>query len=62
MVKACSTPLMMQRNSASCIWSSVCRRNGFAVLDCQQQTPHMERFGAYEIDEASYARLLTAPC
>ena len=32
--------------------------NGFAVLDCQQQTPHMERFGAYEIDEKSYQRLL----
>jgi leucyl/phenylalanyl-tRNA--protein transferase len=32
--------------------------NGFAVLDCQQQTPHMERFGAYEIDEDAYAELL----
>ena len=34
------------------------RANGFTVLDCQQQTPHMQRFGAYEIDEGSYARLL----
>ncbi len=32
--------------------------NGFAVLDCQQQTAHMERFGAYEVDEADYARLM----
>jgi len=32
--------------------------NGFAVLDCQQQTPHMERFGAYEIDEKDYQALL----
>ena len=32
--------------------------NGFAVLDCQQQTPHMERFGAYEVDEEVYAHLL----
>jgi leucyl/phenylalanyl-tRNA--protein transferase len=31
---------------------------GFAVLDCQQQTPHMQRFGAYEVDETVYARLL----
>jgi leucyl/phenylalanyl-tRNA--protein transferase len=38
---------------------------GFAVLDCQQQTPHMERFGAYEIDEADYMELLAEhqdPC
>lgn len=34
------------------------RANGFAVLDCQQQTAHMERFGAYEVDEREYARLL----
>ena len=32
--------------------------NGFALLDCQQQTPHMERFGAYEIDEETYMELL----
>jgi leucyl/phenylalanyl-tRNA--protein transferase len=34
--------------------------NNFALLDCQQQTPHMERFGAYTIDEAAYAELLMA--
>lgn len=31
---------------------------GFQLLDCQQQTPHMARFGAYEIDDAAYAQLL----
>lgn len=34
------------------------QRSGFAVLDCQQQTPHMERFGAYEVDDGDYAELL----
>ena len=29
--------------------------NGFTLLDCQQQTPHMARFGAYEIEDAQYA-------
>jgi leucyl/phenylalanyl-tRNA---protein transferase len=41
------------------------RAQGFTVLDCQQQSPHMERFGAYEIDDAEYASLLErcqAPC
>ena len=32
--------------------------NGFALLDCQQQTPHMERFGAYVVDEPTYGELL----
>lgn len=36
------------------------RARGFTLLDCQQQTPHMERFGAYEVDGADYARLLAA--
>jgi leucyl/phenylalanyl-tRNA---protein transferase len=39
--------------------------NGFAVLDCQQQTPHMQRFGAYEIDDDAYQQLLNehhSPC
>ncbi len=30
----------------------------FALLDCQQQTPHMARFGAREIPDADYAALL----
>jgi leucyl/phenylalanyl-tRNA--protein transferase len=34
--------------------------HGFAALDCQQQTPHMERFGAYIIDDADYAALMAA--
>ncbi len=37
----------------------ILRQRGFAVLDCQQQSPHMQRFGAYEIADADYARLLT---
>jgi len=31
---------------------------GFSVLDCQQQSPHMARFGAYEISDATFADLL----
>jgi leucyl/phenylalanyl-tRNA---protein transferase len=41
------------------------RRNGFSVLDCQQQTPHMARFGAREIEDEVYRNLLLAaqdPC
>ncbi len=41
------------------------RERGFALLDCQQQTPHMARFGAYEISDKVYAGLLDAcrePC
>ncbi len=34
------------------------QQRGFKLLDCQQQTPHMGRFGAYEIPDAEYARLL----
>lgn len=36
------------------------RERGFAMLDCQQQTPHMERFGAYEVQDRVYARMLAA--
>ena len=32
--------------------------HGFRLLDCQQQTPHMGRFGAHEIQDAAYAALL----
>jgi leucyl/phenylalanyl-tRNA--protein transferase len=32
---------------------------GFTLLDCQQQTPHMQRFGAYEVSERDYAQLLS---
>ena len=31
---------------------------GFRLLDCQQQSPHMQRFGAYEISDRAYAGLL----
>jgi leucyl/phenylalanyl-tRNA--protein transferase len=36
----------------------ILRACGFVLLDCQQQTPHMERFGAYEVDDARYRALL----
>ena len=36
----------------------ILRARGFALLDCQQQTPHMKRFGAFEISDADYAGLL----
>ncbi len=32
---------------------------GFTLLDCQQQTPHMQRFGAFEVGERDYAALLS---
>ncbi|MHC5067309.1 MAG: leucyl/phenylalanyl-tRNA--protein transferase [Planctomycetota bacterium] len=31
---------------------------GFTVLDCQQHSAHMARFGAYEISDAAYAEVL----
>lgn len=34
------------------------RAGGFLLIDCQQQTPHMARFGAREIPDAAYAGLL----
>jgi leucyl/phenylalanyl-tRNA--protein transferase len=33
---------------------------GYSLLDCQQQSPHMARFGAVEISDAAFARLLAA--
>ncbi|HAT09700.1 MAG TPA: leucyl/phenylalanyl-tRNA--protein transferase, partial [Planctomycetes bacterium] len=39
---------------------SLLRQAGFRLLDCQQQTPHMERFGAYEVSDREYARLFNA--
>jgi leucyl/phenylalanyl-tRNA--protein transferase len=58
----CGESMFHQAPDASklCVMALVARlqANGFAVLDCQQQTPHMERFGAYEIDEKTYQRLL----
>jgi leucyl/phenylalanyl-tRNA--protein transferase len=43
-----------------CVMHLVARlqARGFTVLDCQQQTPHMQRFGAFEIGERDYAALL----
>ena len=32
--------------------------SGFSILDCQQQTPHMQRFGATEIGDAAYEKML----
>lgn len=34
------------------------RERGFVLLDCQQQTPHMARFGAYEIEDDAYRAIL----
>lgn len=34
------------------------QKAGFRLLDCQQQTPHMQRFGAREISDEHYAQLL----
>lgn len=48
--------------SKACVVELVARlqARGFGLLDCQQQTPHMERFGAHEITDREFARLLTA--
>jgi leucyl/phenylalanyl-tRNA--protein transferase len=34
------------------------RERGFNLLDCQQQSPHMERFGSREVSDEEYAKLL----
>ena len=34
--------------------------SGFQLLDCQQQTGHMERFGAREISDDDYASMLAS--
>jgi len=34
------------------------RGQGYALFDCQQNTPHMRRFGAVEIPRAEFARRL----
>jgi leucyl/phenylalanyl-tRNA---protein transferase len=31
---------------------------GYSLIDCQQQTPHMQRFGAYEVSDEEYAKML----
>ncbi|MEK7413772.1 MAG: leucyl/phenylalanyl-tRNA--protein transferase [Planctomycetota bacterium] len=35
------------------------RQRGFRMLDCQQQSEHMRRFGAYEISDRVYAKMLS---
>ncbi len=58
----CGESMFHRANDASkaCVVELVAllRAKGFVLLDCQQQTPHMERFGAYEISDRAYARLL----
>jgi leucyl/phenylalanyl-tRNA---protein transferase len=34
------------------------KARGFELFDAQIQNPHLERFGAYEVSEREYARLL----
>ena len=34
------------------------RARGFALFDAQIQNPHLERFGAYEVNAREYAKLL----
>lgn len=36
------------------------QQGGFRMLDCQQQTPHMERFGCRIVADAEYALMLEA--
>lgn len=46
--------------SKACIWhlTQQLQRGGFVLLDCQQQSPHMSRFGAYEIPDQEFQCLL----
>ena len=46
--------------SKACVVALVARlrERGFAFLDCQQQSAHMQRFGAYEISDRTYAGML----
>ena len=37
---------------------SLLRQANFGLLDCQQQTPHMERLGAFEVADEAYADAL----
>ena len=38
--------------------AGILRAGGFQLIDCQQQTPHMQRFGAHEIADGAFAALL----
>lgn len=46
--------------SKICVWKLMqcLQAAGFYGLDCQQQSDHMARFGAYEIDDREYQELL----
>jgi leucyl/phenylalanyl-tRNA---protein transferase len=48
--------------SKACVVHLVARlqERGFRMIDCQQQTPHMQRFGAYEVSDRVYVRMLAA--
>ncbi len=45
---------------ALCWLVAAMRAGGFALLDCQFMTPHLESLGAIEITQAHYVRLLKA--
>jgi leucyl/phenylalanyl-tRNA--protein transferase len=34
------------------------RQRGYRIFDAQLMNPHLARFGAYQIDDADYSRLL----
>jgi leucyl/phenylalanyl-tRNA--protein transferase len=42
------------------------RSQGFVLFDVQMMNPHLERFGAFEISDRDYKKLLTTalqrPC
>jgi len=58
----CGESMFHRANDAAkiCVVHLVDRlqRNGFTLLDCQQQTPHMARFGAHEISDRTYEGLV----
>lgn len=58
----CGESMFHRATDASkiCVWELLqhLQKRGFLALDCQQQTDHMRRFGAYEVDHQAYDALL----
>ena len=41
---------------------ALCRHNGIASIDCQQNTPHLARLGAYEVPRAQFTAQVALAC
>ena len=56
--KACSTARATPRRSRWCIWWRGCSAGGFRLLDTQFVTDHLKTFGAIEVSQRRYHKLL----